>query len=579
MQIIKTISKRLKANARVAGFVSLFAVVGLVFIVLSHASTPSTSVSIEPENGSKTGVTTCTDPSASNGHCIQFGSGASQFSAPATALTVVGTDDVASAAVCIDNSAAVSSLSSRVTACIQVNPADNTKARFGTYDDNNKVFYPLGNSGWTTMSDPDSADHVTSLTCSNSGHSALGLGPLNGNYYGEEKSGNNITFGTIAVSGHACQTAGGGLLSSAQWATPAIYCSTAAQAPNQLVHTLGEYSAALKSAQAEICLAPGSYSYTSAMTTLPIPASTKVIGQSPLRRPVFDSSALSPHGANNKPQRTSSFTAGGKSILLANVVAKGARGDLNGIRNGTCPNCGNGIDSGEGMHLYNVKSANNMETGFHFAVNHKGIINLYTVENSELSGNGSNGDNTWAAGGMKTINGGLIKNNVVINNNGPGLWCDGNDQNHSECHGGRWTVESNYIAGNYGDGVHFEIVFSNPTTGQSDPSANPPVTVAAVDPPWADIEHNVINCNNQHKVSWYGGVSIFAANVLVTHNIFDNRQDAAKFKHSCSDGKQQAVYVYNDARVPPYTHDVTVQNNTLNGDKLTCASGTAIICQ
>lgn len=58
-----------------AGFIILFAVVGVVVLLISHAATPYAS--IEPENGTVTTATTTTDTKASNGSYVQFGTAGS----------------------------------------------------------------------------------------------------------------------------------------------------------------------------------------------------------------------------------------------------------------------------------------------------------------------------------------------------------------------------------------------------------------------------------------------------------------------------------------------------------------------
>ncbi len=502
-------------------FMILFAVIGTIALLFAKAATPSVSVEVEDSTLSGGVAKVTGDASASGGGYVEFGVSPQPITSSATVLTIEATDGITSNATCIDTKADGS------TACIQVNPSNTSQARGGTYDITNKQF--VAATGWSNLLDLTSASRITGKVCSNSNHAFAGLGPLSISgvsvYYGEEISGASASFGTLQASTSVCTSSAGGTLDMAQWATPAIYCSSGA---TQISSTAQLQASVSQAAGTEFCLAPGHYVLSS---TLKPKDTMKFIGD-PLQRADVDATNI-PGSVSGDV--TSSFS-NGSNVTIANVIVRNSHtpGRI------ACNTCGFGINGGGGYHVYNVKMTNNEQNGFHY--HSPGNPLGFLVENSEISNNGNLGDVGQTSGGIKTTHNGELRHNVANNNLGVGLWCD------VGCDGGIWKVSNNYAFGNSRAGIRYETSYAG-----------------------ANITNNVLTRNVTSALpgqTYNGGLAlVLSKDVVVSSNIF----------HS---NLANGIYAADDAGRPDSeaSSNISITNNTMNGDRVSCITRIPIIC-
>lgn len=518
----------------------IVAVIGASLLRASYASTPT--ISLEAESGILSGTMTKQFSSnASGGSYVVFGGGSTIVPAPdlpATVLSMVATDGVVSHAVCINDS--FTSAGKKLTTCMQINPSNTSQARTGTYDIVNKNF--TASSGWYGLPDVSAASRPTKKTCSSNGHGFLGFGPLStpsgSIYFGQEFSGSTVMVGSINAS-NSCTTSGGGAVNTAAWASSAIYCSASAYSVSNVTALEG----AIAAKKPEICVAPGYYELT---TSLKPKANMKIIGD-PIARADIDADKLDPIRTPSSPTYilTSSFHSvpDATGVTIANVIVRKSRTTAEGRV--TCNTCGFGINinSADGERVYNVKMTNNGQNGFHYHNTSKTPGNGYTVENSEISYNGNIEDLGNSSGGLKTTSAGKVIHNVVIYNTGPGLWCD------VGCYGGTWVAQDNYAANNSRAGIRYETSYVS-----------------------ANITNNVLVNNVTDFIgnlgAKAGGISAqHTWNVTIRNNIIFNTNGT--YGITVNDDFQTRP----DPVAPKASQNVTATNNTMNGSRIYCISG------
>ncbi len=524
--VTKALFRRLLKNKRFSLVLVIlaFTIIGLVGLLLTKAV--GNGRSLQPEDGAITGpAVRLVNGSTSGGHYIRFGA---DTNLPViTALTVVGTDKVAGNALCFDSSLA------NKTGCLQANPTNVSQARFGIYDIINKTF--TAKTGWLSFVDQPFGTILHAYNCSGGGR-FYGYGPMvNGvgkTYYGQTVSGATVAYGSIDGTTHVCTNDPAGPINSSQWATPAIICSNNADvvrvsSADQLVGAIVNHPPGT-----EICLEPGGHYMLS--STLRPKTDMKIIGD-PFNRTILDAVNLSPANKTTSSIESDNLNTG---VTIANVVVQNSTTPGNTI----CPNCGIGINSGQGYHVYNVKMTHNQLNGFHYA--NANNVGGFVVENSELSYNGNTQDSgvkSYTSGGAKTISAGTYRNNVVANNIGAGIWCD------VECNGGQWLVDNNYVTSNTKAGIHYEIS-------------------GAVANDNGLITNNVVISNNALGLTYYGGIMII------------NSQNAVAKNNTLLDNGWSGISAYQSSRRTPSLAGVIIQDNSLNGQLLFGCEQTGVTC-
>lgn len=223
------------------------------------------------------------------------------------------------------------------------------------------------------------------------------------------------------------------------------------------------------------------------------------------------------------------FNAGGSNrALIQGLRVEGAVGDQ------SCqPNCGRGISGGTNLTVDDVRATNNKNQGIGGAGS--GLL----IKNSEIDHNGSSPfaqqTNGETAAGIKSANPMSIQNSYIHDNYWAGVWCDDN------C--GALRVQNSRLIGNGKAGIHTEI------------SIGPQV-----------ISGNTIK-GNGHFESWSleAGLLINSVrDVEVYNNTFGNNQD-------------HGIRIVEDSRWP-VTADVSVHDNTMNGDLLNGCSISGVSC-
>lgn len=152
-------------------------------------------------------------------------------------------------------------------------------------------------------------------------------------------------------------------------------------------------------------------------------------------------------------------------------------------------NSGGGIGVGTGSRVHDCDIHHNGQIG----INGNGD-NILIEDNHIWSNNIYGFDPEWDAGGAKIAesNGVIFRDNLVYDNDGPGLWCD------IECHDA--VYEQNLVENNRYIGIFHEISFK------------------------AEIRHNVVRHNGTAKRKWFWGSDIVVAasqDVRVTDNVVE----------------------------------------------------------
>lgn len=277
----------------------------------------------------------------------------------------------------------------------------------------------------------------------------------------------------------------------------------------------------------ELCLAPGTYRLS---VQLALAHGTRLIGSSPTNRPVIDASNVS----TALHKKANGIQSGGGAVI-ANVAVTGAR--TTGQKNGSCPDCGYGINAGANDYIYNVYAFGNMENGIH-------AVNYITVKNSTISNNGYSADVGWSSGGLKTTAAGVFDHNIISNNLGPGLWCD------YTCSGGVWSATNNTVIGNSHGGIRYETSGG----GLSDS---------------AIITGNKVSGNNTDNTPVNGGIEIVdSADALVQSNVINGNHKWGFFAKFDGGGRKGAVQLRN----------IKFLSNT-GGDPNYGCDGSAVICK
>jgi len=220
--------------------------------------------------------------------------------------------------------------------------------------------------------------------------------------------------------------------------------------------------------------------------------------------------------------------AGSNRALIQDLRIEGAVGDQ------SCqPSCGRGISGGYNLTVANVWLTLNKNQGI------GGTGGGLLVKNSEIDHNGSSpfaqqtGKET--AAGIKSANPMNIQNSYIHDNYWAGVWCDDN------C--GTMRVQGSRLINNGKAGIHTEI------------SVGPQI-----------ISGNTIQ-GNGHFESWSleAGLLINSVrDVDVYNNTFGNNLD-------------HGIRVVEDSRWP-VTGDVSIHDNTRNGDLLNGCSISGVSC-
>jgi hypothetical protein len=189
------------------------------------------------------------------------------------------------------------------------------------------------------------------------------------------------------------------------------------------------------------------------------------------------------------------------------------------------PQCGRGIAPGLNNVINEVRIHHNANNGV--GGQNGGLL----VTNSEIDHNGSSAFAGCCAGGIKAGHAYTIRNSYVHDNIGIGIWCD------VGCGGGSFNVIGNTVSGNTRGGIRYEI------------SAVP-----------ALISGNTVTNNNLINQGGHGGIEINSSkNAVVENNVLG--------------GNGRAGIVANGRRAPGLGN-VTIRNNSLNGDPVGGCGGT-----
>jgi hypothetical protein len=127
-------------------------------------------------------------------------------------------------------------------------------------------------------------------------------------------------------------------------------------------------------------------------------------------------------------------------------------------------NAGAGTMLGSHNKLTDNCLTDNQQYGFN-AYAPDGITGL-TIDHNEISGNDTYDweakiDGCGCTGGGKfwDVNGAVVTNNLVTDNKSVGLWADTNNRS--------FQISGNYISGNYGNGIIYEISYNAVITGNT----------------------------------------------------------------------------------------------------------------
>jgi hypothetical protein len=220
-----------------------------------------------------------------------------------------------------------------------------------------------------------------------------------------------------------------------------------------------------------------------------------------------------------------------EGAMIKNLTISGAVG------NNQCePNCGRGIGGGENLTVENVRATNNKNQGI------GGTLPGLMVRNSTIDNNGSyafsalDGGSSSAAG-IKSVNSMAVVNSYIHHNWWNGVWCD------EECHAFR---------------VEGSKVTDNGKIGISNESSTGPAVIAG---------------NTIQRNGWNDAVTTRRAGLLVFNSAHVDAYDnifGSNFRYG--------VEVAEWDGVPPLVSDVSISDNTLNGDRIIGCSITGVSC-
>jgi hypothetical protein len=521
-----------------------------------------------------------------------------------TVLTVHATDGLDAPAICLDNTFKSDAGNPVFAVCLQASDSrGGSQFRFGylnmggdSNDANVMTFSPWNGDYTAQTFNAQLTKRIDVITppsspspwaCANlGGHEFTGIGPFTLSdgtwYFGEVfTQGGSDPIGYAAKwhkdtgncaqlsNAHHMTVDGNGNL--VEWSS--LYpksCTPTTVFPDPSDHGVTALENAIGSASngsPTVCVGRGEYdlmldnvNLKNSITSATPPVSLEVIGADPFQRPVINASGLTEH-PDNSSYASAIVSGGANNVDLYNLIVENTpREPAAGTRD---PGAGFGIFAGTNFGIYNVLADNNAVDGIN--------AGSFTLQNSALTNNGDLADNgsggnqsTATAGGAKTNFAYQATWNVVDNNIGVGLWCDGSPT-QTGCrtdYVNQLDVEDNFVGSSGSGGIRLEIsdipaVISSNSVQNS--ATNPPDSVTL----HADIE--IVDSQGPSLTN----------NIDVEHNTF--------FDSNPPTANTQGFLIAHDSRSGTnYTpKNITFQNNTMNGDSRVCpGNGTnGISCQ
>jgi hypothetical protein len=233
------------------------------------------------------------------------------------------------------------------------------------------------------------------------------------------------------------------------------------------------------------------------------------------------------------------YTSGADNVIIRGLRVSGA------VHSDSCePGCGRGIgEGGENLTVIDVRATGNENQGI--GGTGRGLL----VKNSELDHNGSidsaaDGGKVSAAG-LKTVSSFSVQNSYIHDNYWSGVWCD------VECDSA--SVTGSRVVDNGKAGVHIEIS----KAGQK------------------NISNNIIKRNGLGNLAWPAGAYPTArlGGVLL---VGSSRIDVDS--NAFGGNMENAVEVAPDTRTGGTVSEITIHDNTLNGDTLKGCSVYGVLC-